>query len=65
MNGIFAIEKPSGITSNQFMLKLQHALTKSQVFSKEIQRATAERKQQYENRQVRRPARGNFVKSQR
>ncbi|CAI4696613.1 CPA_1a_G0044500.mRNA.1.CDS.1 [Saccharomyces cerevisiae] len=48
MNGIFAIEKPSGITSNQFMLKLQHALTKSQVFSKEIQRATAERKQQYE-----------------
>lgn len=48
MNGIFAIEKPSGITSNQFMLKLQHALTKSQIFSKEIQRATAERKEQYE-----------------
>ncbi|CAI4049315.1 hypothetical protein SKDZ_14G0410 [Saccharomyces kudriavzevii ZP591] len=48
MNGIFAIEKPSGITSNQFMLKLQHALTKSQVFSKQIQSATAERKQQYE-----------------
>ncbi|CAI1665230.1 hypothetical protein SEUBUCD646_0N00460 [Saccharomyces eubayanus] len=48
MNGIFAIEKPSGITSNQFMLKLQHALTKSQIFSKEIQRATAERREQYE-----------------
>ena len=47
MNGIFAIEKPSGITSNQFMMKLQHALTNSQVFSKEIQRATAERMLQY------------------
>ncbi|EDO16909.1 hypothetical protein Kpol_1020p17 [Vanderwaltozyma polyspora DSM 70294] len=48
MNGIFAIEKPSGITSNQFMLKLQHALTNSQVFSNEIKRATAERMQQYQ-----------------
>lgn len=48
MNGIFAIDKPSGITSNQFMMKLQHALTNSQVFSKEIQRATAERMRQYQ-----------------
>ncbi|CCE61142.1 hypothetical protein TPHA_0A00570 [Tetrapisispora phaffii CBS 4417] len=48
MNGIFAIEKPTGITSNQFMMKLQHLLTNSQVFSKEIQRATTERIQQYQ-----------------
>lgn len=48
MNGIFAIDKPSGITSNQFMMKLQHALNNSQVFSKEIQRATAERIRQYQ-----------------
>ncbi|QLL33302.1 hypothetical protein HG536_0E02130 [Torulaspora globosa] len=48
MNGIFAIDKPSGISSNQFMMKLQHALTNSHVFSKEIQRATAERIKQYQ-----------------
>ncbi|CCD22763.1 pseudouridine synthase PUS4 NDAI_0A06080 [Naumovozyma dairenensis CBS 421] len=48
MNGIFAIEKPTGISSNQFMLKLQHVLTDSQIFSKEIARLTAERKKQYE-----------------
>ncbi|AQZ09347.1 PUS4 (YNL292W) [Zygosaccharomyces parabailii] len=48
MNGIFAIEKPSGITSNQFMMRLQHILTNSQVFSKDIQRATAERMKQYQ-----------------
>ncbi|SCV05150.1 LANO_0H01156g1_1 [Lachancea nothofagi CBS 11611] len=48
MNGIFAIEKPSGISSSQFLLKLQNVLMKSAVFSKEIQRATAERMQQYQ-----------------
>lgn len=48
MNGIFAIEKPSGITSNQFLMRLQHILTNSQVCSKEIQRATAERMKQYQ-----------------
>lgn len=48
MNGIFAIDKPSGISSNQFMMKLQHALNNSNVFSKEIQRATAERIKQYQ-----------------
>ncbi|CCF56265.1 hypothetical protein KAFR_0A08310 [Kazachstania africana CBS 2517] len=48
MNGIFAIEKPSGITSNQFMMKLQHLLNNSRVFSKEIARATAERMKEYE-----------------
>jgi len=48
MNGIFAIEKPSGITSNQFMMKVQRLLNNSQVFSREIARATAERIQQYQ-----------------
>lgn len=48
MNGIFAIDKPSGISSNQFMMKLQHALTNSHVFSKEIQRATAQRIKEYQ-----------------
>lgn len=48
MNGIFAIEKPSGITSNQFMMRLQQILTNSQVFSKDIQRATNERMKQYQ-----------------
>ncbi|SCU86856.1 LADA_0E00672g1_1 [Lachancea dasiensis] len=48
MNGIFAIEKPSGISSSQFLLKLQNVLMNSMVFSKEIQRATAERMQQYQ-----------------
>ncbi|CAR26814.1 hypothetical protein ZYGR_0I00860 [Zygosaccharomyces rouxii] len=48
MNGIFAIEKPSGITSNQFMMRLQQILNNSHVFSKDIQRATAERMKQYQ-----------------
>lgn len=47
MNGIFAIEKPTGISSNQFMLKIQHLFNSSEVFSKEIARATAERIQEY------------------
>lgn len=48
MNGIFAIEKPSGITSNQFLMKLQSVLNRSTIFSKEIQRAMEEKRQQYE-----------------
>lgn len=48
MNGIFAIEKPSGITSNQFMMKIQRLFNNSDIFSKEIARATAERMQQYQ-----------------
>ncbi|KAL3233147.1 tRNA pseudouridine synthase 4 [Nakaseomyces bracarensis] len=48
MNGIFAIEKPSGISSNQFMMQIQKIFNNSAVFSKEIQRATAERRQQFE-----------------
>lgn len=48
MNGIFAIEKPSGVTSNQFMMRLQQILTNSRVFSKDIQRATSERMKQYQ-----------------
>ncbi|AET39009.1 pseudouridine synthase PUS4 Ecym_3532 [Eremothecium cymbalariae DBVPG len=56
MNGIFAIEKPSGISSNQFLQKLKHALTKSQVFSKEVQRAVAERAQQYQKETGRKPS---------
>lgn len=48
MNGIFAIEKPSGITSSQFLAKLQRVLTNSVVFSTEIQRATSERMKMYQ-----------------
>ena len=48
MNGIFAVNKPGGISSNQFMLKIQHIFNKSDVFSKEIARATSERMRQYE-----------------
>lgn len=48
MNGIFAIEKPSGISSNQFMMQIQKIFNNSAVFSKEIQRATAERRMQFE-----------------
>lgn len=46
MNGIFAVEKPSGITSNQFMMKIQHIFNGSEVFSKEIKRAVDERIEQ-------------------
>lgn len=48
MNGIFAIEKPSGISSNQFMMQVQKIFNNSAVFSKEIERATAERRKQFE-----------------
>lgn len=46
MNGIFAIEKPSGITSNQFMMKIQHLFNGSEIFSKEIKKAVDERVEQ-------------------
>lgn len=36
MNGIFAIEKPSGITSSKFIGDLQHIFTKSQVFLQDL-----------------------------
>ncbi|SCU84505.1 LAMI_0C07734g1_1 [Lachancea mirantina] len=48
MNGIFAIEKPSGISSSQFLLKVQQIFNNSHVFSREIQRATAERMRQFQ-----------------
>ncbi|KAL6951004.1 hypothetical protein ACO0QE_000290 [Hanseniaspora vineae] len=47
MNGIFAIEKPSGITSSQFLSKLQRVLTSSEIFQKEIQAARNVRIEQY------------------
>ncbi|SCW04580.1 LAFE_0H16688g1_1 [Lachancea fermentati] len=62
MNGIFAIEKPSGISSSQFLLKVQHALMNSSVFSKEIQRATAERMQQYQKETGRKPSKRKLRK---
>ncbi|CDH15279.1 probable tRNA pseudouridine synthase 4 [Zygosaccharomyces bailii ISA1307] len=62
MNGIFAIEKPSGITSNQFMMRLQHILTNSQVFSKDIQRATAERMKQYQEQTGKKASKGKLRK---
>lgn len=62
MNGIFAIDKPSGITSNQFIMKLQHALTNSQIFSREIQRATAERMRQYQEQTGKAPSKRKLRK---
>ncbi|AGO12162.1 AaceriAEL198Wp [[Ashbya] aceris (nom. inval.)] len=62
MNGIFAIEKPSGISSNQFLQKLKHALTKSQVFSKDIQKAVAERAMQYQKETGRKPSKHKLRK---
>ena len=62
MNGIFAIEKPTGISSNQFMLKIQHLFNGSQVFSKEIARATAERMQEYRRQTGRAPSKRKLRK---
>lgn len=62
MNGIFAIEKPSGITSNQFMMKLQHLFNNSQIFSKEIAKATAERMQQYQQQTGKTPSKRKLRK---
>lgn len=62
MNGIFAIEKPSGITSNQFMMKLQHLFNDSQIFSKEIARATAERMKMYEQQTGKKPSKRKLRK---
>ncbi|CCK72595.1 pseudouridine synthase PUS4 KNAG_0K02320 [Huiozyma naganishii CBS 8797] len=62
MNGIFAIEKPSGITSNHFMLKVQHLFNGSSVFSKEIARLTAERMQQYREQTGKTPSKRKLRK---
>lgn len=62
MNGIFAIEKPSGISSSQFLLKLQNVLMNSSVFSREIQRATAERMQQYQRETGKKPSKRKLRK---
>ncbi|RLV83307.1 tRNA pseudouridine synthase 4 [Meyerozyma sp. JA9] len=37
MNGIFAIDKPSGVTSSKFLLDLQDLFTKSHVFEQHLQ----------------------------
>ena len=62
MNGVFAIEKPTGISSNQFMLKIQHLFNGSQVFSKEIARATTERMQEYRRQTGRNPSKRKLRK---
>lgn len=62
MNGIFAIEKPTGISSNHFMLKIQHLFNGSQVFSKEIARATAERMQEYKQQTGKTPSKRKLRK---
>ncbi|CCH58577.1 hypothetical protein TBLA_0A07880 [Henningerozyma blattae CBS 6284] len=62
MNGIFAIEKPSGITSNQFLQKLQNVLAHSQVFSKSIQAATSERAAEYERQTGKKPSKRKLRK---
>lgn len=62
MNGIFAIEKPTGISSNQFMLKIQHLFNSSEVFSKEIARATAERMQEYKRQTGKTPSKRKLRK---
>lgn len=37
MNGVFAIEKPKGVTSSKFIGDLQEIFTKSEVFSNDLQ----------------------------
>lgn len=37
MNGVFAIEKPSGVSSTQLISDLQHKFTKSKVFAKDLE----------------------------
>lgn len=39
MNGIFAIEKPSGVTSSKFLSELQDIFTKSTVFERDLNEA--------------------------
>lgn len=62
MNGIFAIEKPTGITSSQFLQKLQSTLSRSQVFSQAIQTATAQRAQEYEKQTGKKPSKRKLRK---
>ncbi|KAH3898722.1 related to tRNA pseudouridine synthase 4 [Saccharomycodes ludwigii] len=47
MNGIFAIEKPSGITSSQFLSQVQKLFMKSKIFQHEIGEQIRERTEQY------------------
>lgn len=37
MNGVFAVYKPSGITSAKFIERIQNKFTKSEVFAKDLQ----------------------------
>ena len=37
MNGVFAVYKPSGITSAKFIETIQNKFTKSEVFAKDLQ----------------------------
>lgn len=46
MNGIFAVEKPSGVTSSKLVGDLQHIFTQSQVFAKDIEDAKSLTRQQ-------------------
>ena len=39
MNGVFAINKPSGVSSAQFLDRLQKVLTDSDVFAKDLEDA--------------------------
>lgn len=62
MNGIFAIEKPSGITSNQFLQKLKYILSNSKVFSHDIQKAIAEKSLQYVKETGKKPSKRKLRK---
>ncbi|CDO92610.1 unnamed protein product [Kluyveromyces dobzhanskii CBS 2104] len=62
MNGIFAIEKPSGISSNNFLQQVKNALMKSSVFQKDIQKAVMERSQQYAKETGKKPSKRKLRK---
>ncbi|KAG0678032.1 pseudouridine synthase pus4 [Kluyveromyces marxianus] len=62
MNGIFAIEKPSGVSSNNFLQQVKNALMKSSIFQSEIQRAVMERSQQYAKETGKKPSKRKLRK---
>lgn len=62
MNGIFAIEKPSGVTSNSFLQQLKNALMKSTIFQKDIQKAVMDRSQQYAKETGKKPSKRKLRK---
>lgn len=62
MNGIFAIEKPSGVSSNAFLQNLKNVLMKSSVFQREIQKAVMERSQQYAKETGKKPSKRKLRK---